>query len=87
MRTIESISAGNANLRGRKNATQKILAPRDRISFRDLARLAYPEKPVAALVERTAADESTVKRWMSGRSRAPAPALYRVLGDIFARME
>ena len=83
----ESISVGNANSRGRKSATKKIPTPKERISFRDLAKLAFTRKIVAALVERTGADESTAKRWMSGRSRVPGPVVYRVLGDIFTRME
>jgi hypothetical protein len=76
-----------SNLRGRKNAPRKIPAPKERISFRDLVRFASPRKPVAFLVERTGADESTAKRWMRGTSRAPASAAYRVLGDIIDRLE
>jgi hypothetical protein len=50
-------------------------------------RFAAPQKPVAFLVERTGADESTAKRWMAGKSRPPASAAYRVLGTIIDRLE
>lgn len=85
----ESISTGSrrSNSEGRKNAPRKIQTPQERISFRDLARFAWPNKPVAALVERTGADESTAKRWLRGTSRAPASAAYRALADIFDRLE
>jgi hypothetical protein len=81
------VFASASNLRGRKNAPRKIPSPKERISFRDLVRFAAPQKPVAFLVERTGADESTAKRWMRGTSRAPATAAYRVLGDIIDRLE
>jgi hypothetical protein len=74
-------------LQGRKYAPRKFACPQDRISFRDLVRFAAPHKPVAFLVERTGADESTAKRWMSGKSRPPASAAYRVLGTIIDRLE
>lgn len=83
----ESVSRSASNFRGRKNAPRKIPLPKERISFRDLAKLAYPSKQVAALVERTGADESTAKRWMRGASRAPAGAVYAVLADIFQRLD
>ena len=83
----ESIVRAASNLRGRKNAPQKIPLPRERISFRDLAQLAYRRKIVAALVDRTGADESTAKRWLSRRSRPPANAVYAVLGDIFQQID
>jgi hypothetical protein len=63
------------------------LPPRDRISFRDLARIAAPRKTKEFLVARTGCDDSTAKRWLRGKSRVPGQAVYAVLADIFARID
>jgi hypothetical protein len=76
-----------SNFQGRKFAPKKIPAPSERISFRDLARLAARRKTPQFLVDRTGCDESTAKRWLSGKSRPPAGALCVVLADIFARID
>ena len=76
-----------SNFQGRKSAPKKIISPAERISFRDLARLAARRKTPQFLVDRTGCDESTAKRWLSGKSRAPADALRVVLADIFARLD
>lgn len=86
MPQFESIDTGNANFRGRKYAPKKIGPVEERISFRDLAKLAARRKTIAFLVERTGADDSTAKRWLNGKSRVPDTAVYAVLGDIFKRL-
>lgn len=75
------------------NRARRKLAPRlavpweERISFRDLARMAARRKTREFLAERCGVDISTAKRWLSGRSRAPASALRAVVVDILARAE
>lgn len=70
-----------------KFAPKNIQYPKQRISFRDLARFASPRKTEQFLSSRTGKDESSAKRWLSGKSRAPASAVYAVLADIFARID
>ena len=70
-----------------KYAPKKIRPADKRIFFRDLARLAAPRKTKQFLTERTGCDDSTAKRWLTRKSRAPAGAVYAVLADIFARIE
>jgi hypothetical protein len=65
----------------------KSLSARDRISFRDLARVAAPRKTKEFLVARTGCDDSTAKRWLRGKSRVPGQAVYAVLADIFTRID
>jgi hypothetical protein len=57
------------------------------ITFADLARLAYPVATARWLAERTGVDLRTAKRWLAGKSQAPAKAVYRALGDIFDRLD
>jgi hypothetical protein len=78
-----------SNFSGRKTAPGKSLPPnaRDRISFRDLARVAAPRKTKEFLVARTGCDDSTAKRWLRGKSRVPGQAVYAVLADIFTRID
>lgn len=71
----------------RKFAPKNIGAGRERISFRDIAKLAARRKTQQFLSDRTGCDPSTAKRWLSGDSRAPAGAVYAVLADIFARID
>jgi hypothetical protein len=75
-----------SNFEGRKFAPKKIALPKDRISFRDLAKFAYRRKTIEFLCERTACDASTAKRWLSGESRVPDRAVYAVCADIFGRL-
>lgn len=76
-----------STFQGRKYAPRKIPLPAERISFRDLAKLAARRKTEQFLTERTGCDPSTAKRWLSGKSRAPDRAVYAVLADIFARFD
>jgi hypothetical protein len=76
-----------SNLGRGKYAPKKIPPPRERISFRDLAKVAAPKKTREFLSAHTGCDDSTAKRWLSGKSRAPAGAVYAVLADIFARID
>jgi hypothetical protein len=80
-------SFARSNRQGRKFAPKKIVLPAERISFRDIAKLAARRKTIQFLVERTGYDDSTAKRWLSGKSRAADRAVYAVLADIFARIE
>jgi hypothetical protein len=76
-----------SNFSRRKIAPRNSLPPRDRISFRNLARIAAPRKTKEFLVARTGCDDSTAKRWLRGKSRVPGQAVYAVLADIFARID
>lgn len=83
-------SAGNrapSSLRRGRYAPQKIVSARERIFFRDLAKLAAPRKTRAFLVEKLGCDDSTAKRYLTSRTRVSSEAVYAVLADIFARIE
>lgn len=75
-----------SNFDRRKYAPKKIRPVDDRISFRDLAKFARRRKTEQFLVDRTGCDASTAKRWLSGKSRAPADAAFKILADILARV-
>ena len=76
-----------SNRRGGKNAPKKIGSVDRRISFRDLARFAEPKKTRQFLSARTGCDDSTAKRWLSGKSRVTGAAVLAVLADITSRVE
>lgn len=81
-RTIASSNRG-----GLKSEPKKIRPKPERISFRDLAKLAARRKTIQFLCDRVSCDPSTAKRWLSRASRVPDRAIYVVLADIFARIE
>jgi uracil-DNA glycosylase len=85
--SVESTLARRSNVQGRKNAPQKIRSISERISFRDLARLAFPRKTAATLADLTSSDLSTCKRWLANRQRRPQVALVVVLGEIMRRLD
>jgi hypothetical protein len=74
-----------SNFRGGKSATKYLRPDEERISFRDLAKLAWRRKPWVPLAERTGKDQRTVKRWLSRGSRAPDLALAVVWSEIMRR--
>lgn len=76
-----------SNFRGGKSVTKKIQPPKDRISFRDLAKFAARRKTERFLSDRTGCDERTAKRWLSGASRAPGNAISAVLADVLGRLD
>lgn len=80
-------TAAASNFRGDKSVTKKIRVRKDRILFRDLARFARKRNTEIFLAERTGKDPRTAKRWLSGKSRAPAGAVYAIFGDIFDRLD
>jgi hypothetical protein len=69
-----------------KDVRKKIANPGQRISFRDLAKLASPRKTEHFLAAKTGSDPRSARRWLRGE-RAPAGAVYAVLADIFARID
>jgi hypothetical protein len=77
---------GSSNLARGKFAPKKIGMVDRRISFRDLARFAAPRKTRQFLSARTGCDDSTAKRWLSGKSRAPGSAVCVVLADVLSRV-
>jgi hypothetical protein len=85
MRESRNRASAKSNFRAGKSAIKEILSPAERISFRDLARLARKRKTDFWLSERTGADTRTVLRWMSRETRAPDHALGVVLGEIMRR--
>ena len=78
-----------SNWRGDKDVTKKILGPRERISFRDFAKLGFPKNTVSELAERTGRDDRTAKRWMSKRYTGSRPAIADrvVLAEIMRRLD
>ncbi len=57
----------------------------ERIHFRDLARVAWPEKAEQHLSYITGADQRTCRRWLAGDNEPPAEALGVVLAEIMRR--
>ena len=74
-----------SNRHRRKYAPKKIGAVDGRISFRDIAKFAWPRKTQQQLTLRTGCDPSTAKRWLAGDVRPPGDAVNAVWADIFAR--
>lgn len=57
----------------------------DRIHFRDLALVAWPQKAEANLSYLTGYDARTCRRWLAGDTEPPAEALGVVLAEIMRR--
>lgn len=55
------------------------------ISFRDLARMAWPDKTESHLAHLTRVDARTCRRWLAGDNEPPAEALGIVLAQIMSR--
>lgn len=55
------------------------------IYFRDLARMAWPEKSEQHLSFITGVDPRTCRRWLAGDNEPPAEALGVVLAEIMRR--
>lgn len=87
MRESVGIPAGGSSRRGDIDVTKKIREIGRRISFSDLAWMAFPEKPVAALVAATGKHERTVKRWLAGATDRPRSADRVVLTEIWRRLD
>ncbi len=56
------------------------------IVFRDLARLAFPLKPTAALGHLTGCSRSTINTWLSGEHEPPAYVLAIVIAEVMRRL-
>jgi len=54
--------------------------------FRDLAKLAYPRKTIAALGHVTGAGRTTIKDWLRGKHRSPDWVLALVTAEIMRRL-
>lgn len=54
--------------------------------FRDLARLAFPLKPTAALGHLTGCSRSTIQTWLSGEHEPPAYVLAIVIAEVMRRL-
>jgi hypothetical protein len=54
--------------------------------FRDVALLAFPRKPAAALGHLTGASRSTIYTWLSGEHEPPAHVLAIVLAELMKRL-
>lgn len=65
---------------------QNIRADEPRISFRDLAKLAFPIKTIEALGALTGASRSSIKYWLAGTHEPPASVLAIVVGEIMRRL-
>ena len=55
------------------------------ISFKDLARMAWPDKTESHLAHLTRVDARTCRRWLAGDNEPPAEALGIVLAQIMSR--
>lgn len=56
-----------------------------RITFRDLAKFAWPEKTDQFLSHLTGYDARTCRRWMAGSNEPPAEALGVIIAEIMRR--
>ena len=56
-----------------------------RISFRDLAKFAWPQKTDQFLSHLTGYDARTCRRWMANQTEPPAEALGAILQEIMRR--
>ena len=72
----------SANFEPAKTVTKEIRPVERRISFRDLARMAWPEKTEFELSRLTGYDTRTCKRWLADDSEPPAHAAMHVLNEI-----
>ena len=57
----------------------------ERIYFRDLARMAWPDKTEFWLAEASGVDPRTCRRWLAGDNEPPADILGAVLSEIMRR--
>jgi hypothetical protein len=55
------------------------------ISFKDLARMAWPDKTESHLAHLTRVDARTCRRWLAGDNEPPAEALGIILAHIMSR--
>lgn len=55
------------------------------ISFKDLARMAWPDKTESHLAHLTRVDARTCRRWLAGDNEPPAEALGIILAQIMSR--
>lgn len=73
-----------SNRRSPKSRTQKIEP--QAVVFRDLVRVAFPRKPVAALGHLCGASRSTIHCWLNGEHHPPDTVLALVLAEIMRRL-
>lgn len=84
-------AAAKKNRQERQQQTKTVSTARvtringERISFRDLARFAWPTKTEFILAELTGYDPRTCLRWLGEHTEPPADALGVVLGEIMRR--
>lgn len=73
-------------LSGSKQSTDKTVRPElQPISFRDLARFAWPQKTELFLSHITGYDARTCRRWLAGHTEPPAEALGIIFHEILRR--
>lgn len=65
-----------------KLVTKEMREPQRGISFRDLARMAWPTKTEIHLAAVTGFDVRTCKRWLADGSEPPAHAAMHVINEI-----
>jgi hypothetical protein len=82
MRGQSRALALRSNFEGDKFVTKEIRPVERRISFRDLARMAWPHKTEFYLSQCTGADPRTCKRWLADDSEPPADAAMHVINEI-----
>lgn len=84
MHGIISTERLRSTARRPKSRTQNIQPPG--LVFRDIVRVAFPVKPVAALGHLTGCSRSTIHTWLSGEHEPPAYVLAIVVGEIMRRL-
>ena len=70
-----------------KNVRRVLPLNAARITFRDLAKLAWPHKTESALAHVSGADPRTCRRWLACGNEPPADVLGAVLCEIMKRYQ
>lgn len=68
-----------------RNVSRIVPLAAARLTFGDLARFAWPQKPEANLSFHTGYDPRTCRRWLAGDTQPPAEALGVILAEIMKR--
>lgn len=68
-----------------KNVRRVLQLNAARITFRDLAKLAWPKKTESALADVSGKDPRTCRRWLADGNEPPADVLGAVLCEIMKR--
>lgn len=82
MRATSSAAARRSNFQDGISVVKEIPPVERRISFRDLAKMAWPTKTEFELARLTGADPRTCQRWLADDTEPPADAAMHVINEI-----